>query len=66
IQQKTMFSTIREAVSYIAESAGLSMNGSQILDTVYEQISTIDNKDIEAIRNWLDERGYEPLEDSAQ
>ena len=66
IQQKTMFSTIREAVSYIAESAGLSMDGSQILDTVYEQISTIDNKDIEAIRNWLDERGYEPLEDSAR
>ena len=66
IQQATMFSAIKESVFIIADKAGLQMDSSEILDTVYEQLSTLDNKDIEAIKQWLEEYGYKPLEDSAQ
>ena len=66
IQDATMFSTIKESVFCIADLAGLHMDSTQILDTIYEQISTIENKDIEAVQKWLDENGYKPLEDTAE
>ena len=66
IREITLFSTIRDSVSYVAGECGLTVDGSRILDRIYEEISSIDDKDIQMIEGWLDEHGYEPAKENGQ
>lgn len=66
IQELTLFSTIKDGVVFAAEECGLTVDGSRILDKVYEEIRNLDDKDIHMIDSWLEEHGYEQAEGTGE